>query len=617
LTFKTKAALAFALFALLCVGATAALLLHLEQVHLREALVDRQRLLTANRAMMVGDQLDLAMRELLRLSRMAEIDLDDGDPVPEQQVLAQAFRQTPFFTGSVQLFAVDGTCRWAEPVESDCMGRNHGTEPWFLRAVEAREPILQFVPEPDGRGLVQLTAPIFHDQHRLAGLLRGTIDLEADRPVSSAMRGELPDGTLFALVVARGEGLYLHPDLQAGDAPLQAAAPSLASEQPGSATVTWRGESHLVAWAPVGRRPLGLVFAWPWHALDDTTMRALPRLMWLLAAFGILALAAGIGLAQGLTRPVLQLAEHVRAVESGEENLLPPTTRSDEIGRLRNAFATLLGTLRAQEAELRRDRDRTTELAEELERRVEERTRQLEEAQEALLRAERLAAVGRAGAVLSHELRNFLNAISVGMDALAGSAGSNPALRTDVARSIREEVARLRTLSDDLLDFARDPVLHTRTTKATDLLVRAIDLVDEEAWTRGVYVELVLDHPPFAVQVDVDRIQTVLLNLLRNGVEAASHGAAPRTVRVRARSQPGWAIFIVEDSGSGIAPDVATRIFQPFVTSKHSGVGLGLAVASRFVQAHAGDLTVGEGDLGGACFQIRLPLDSPSGARCP
>jgi signal transduction histidine kinase len=607
-SLKTKAALAFTLFALLCVGVTAVLLLQLEQVQLREALVERQQLLTENRALMVRDQLDTAMRELVRLSRMTEIDLDDGDPVPEQQVLAQAFRQTSFFTGSVQLFASDGTCRWGEPVGTSCVGENHGGQAWFQRVLGSGQPALRFVPEADGKGLVHLVVPIFHREGRVAGLLRGTMDLEADRPVSSAVRGELPEGTLFALLVGEREGLYLHPGWRRGQVPLEVAVSGLATQNPGAETVRWNGDDHLVAWAPVGRGPLGLAFAWPWHALDDTASRAMPQLLWLLVVFGVLALAAGYLLARGLTRPVLELAEQVRAVESGERSGLPEGAGSDEIGRLRTAFATLLHTLRDHEAELRRDRDRTTELAEELERRVVERTRQLEATQEALVRAERLAAVGRAGAVLSHELRNALNAISVGIDALTGNAGHNGALRRDVARSIRGEVARLRTLSDDLLDFARDPVLHRRRVPLRDLLARAIDLLDEDASAHDVFVELCLEAPPCEVVVDDDRMQTVLLNLLRNAIEAAASRPAPRTVRVHGVPDGSWVDITVEDSGPGIAPEVASRLFQPFVTSKHSGVGLGLAVASRFVRAHGGELTVGEGALGGAGFRIRLPI---------
>src|SRR5690606_22234780 len=160
LRIATRTMLAFAAFALFCVGLTAAVLLEEAHDGMVEAIVERQRLLTENRAMMLHDNLALALGELSRLSHMAEIDLEDGDPRPEQRLLAQAFRQSPFFNRSVQLVGPQGLCHFDEPGRPSCVGRDLSRERWFAAAQGSSDPSAFFVAEPDGTGQVNLVVPI-------------------------------------------------------------------------------------------------------------------------------------------------------------------------------------------------------------------------------------------------------------------------------------------------------------------------------------------------------------------------------------------------------------------------------------------------------------------------
>jgi signal transduction histidine kinase len=610
LRIVTRTMFAFAAFALFCVGLTAAVLLEEAHDGMVEAIVERQRLLTENRAMMLHDNLALALGELVRLSHMAEIDLDDGDPAPEQRMLAQAFRQSPFFNRSVQLVGPHGLCHFDEPGRPSCVGRDMSRERWFIAAQGSIHPSSFFIAEPDGTGRVSLVVPIRREGGALAGFLRGEVDLQRDRLFSPALRGALPRGTRVALVTTGDAVVYRSSEVDFDLPAWRRAADALRTSTSGAHLEGDDGPPWLFSWAPVGEADLGLVFAFPWDALDASEERQLESLLWLSAGVGLLALLVGFAAASRLTRPVQTLAEQVRRAEAGLEILPPPPNPSDEVGELHRAFMGLLETLALREAELRADRDRISELAGTLERRVDERTSELRETQGALVQAERLAAVGRAGAVLSHELRNSLNAISVAMDTLSRPGERREGRRRDTQHLVRTEIARLRALSDDLLTFARDPVLRVRPVQVERLVRTVCLLVEDHASTLGVALEVELPERPLEARVDLERLQSALVNLLRNAIEAASLSEA-KAVSLVASVEDGTLIFRIEDSGQGVSSEVRERLFQPFVSRRPGGVGLGLAIADRFVRAHGGRLELIAGRGRGACFEARLPIDGP------
>lgn len=608
MSIKTKTALAFAAFALVCVGTTAGILLHHERVSLETAIVERQELLTVNRAITLRDQLDLALVELMRVARTMEDVFQREDPASEHRVLAQAYRVLVFLTGSVQLYDADGHCKWAEPDPAHCPPRS-ATDAAFRKTLKRESPTLTFAADADGTGAVHLMAPLLGRGGEIGGVLGGTIELERDSALVKPLTDELPTPATIALVTEDDGLLYTYPTDAVDGMPIVQRILRTDTRPPrGSVRFPHGGADHVVGWAPVGRGDLTLFFVWPWSVLQDAGESLLRQLMWLLIGLGAAALAIGYVMASTLTRPILRLADGLRGAEHHPD--LEATTRSDEVGALHNSFRALLRKLAQREEELRRDRDRISELADNLEQRVEERTKQLQNAQEALVRAERLAAVGQAGAVLSHELRNSLNSISVGIDALAGPGLKEAKVRHEVHRDVRGEIERLRSLSDDLLEFAREPNLRLRSTEVWSLLRRTLTLVDDAAQEQEVFVELELDRRLPEIVLDPERMQTALLNLTKNAIEAAAAAPRPRTVRIRATATNGTLRLAFEDSGRGVAPEVAEHLFQPFVTTKHAGTGLGLALAVRFVQAHGGQLTVAPGTLGGASFDIRLPLRS-------
>ncbi len=205
----------------------------------------------------------------------------------------------------------------------------------------------------------------------------------------------------------------------------------------------------------------------------------------------------------------------------------------------------------------------------------------------------------------AHEIRNPLAAISGAAQLLEQRAGD--ARQRGLAQLIREEAARLATLAERLLG-ARNTMV-TRAANVHAVLERAADLLKAE----GAGVDVVRDYDPSlpAWQGDPDRLLQAILNLMRNAVEAN----AGRIV-LRSRAEAGWrdahgqrvpALRLeVEDDGDGVPPAIAATLFEPLVSGRANGTGLGLALAREIAREHGGDLTLQARDSG-TCFVLLLP----------
>jgi two-component system, NtrC family, sensor kinase len=233
-----------------------------------------------------------------------------------------------------------------------------------------------------------------------------------------------------------------------------------------------------------------------------------------------------------------------------------------------------------------------------------------EETRERLLQSERLAAIGRLAAQITHEIRNPLSSVALNIELLGDDLVHLPVERQKEAGSILgavgKEVDRLTQITEGYLRFAKLPAPRKIAGDVGDLLADIVAFTQADAAKAGVMLELHVepDLPP--VPHDPARLRQAVLNLLRNGVEAAGRGG---TVRVGARVSPSGkgARVSVEDTGPGVPDDVKARLFQPFFTTKPQGTGLGLMLAREIVLEHKGELEVETSPLGGASFTIELP----------
>ena len=547
---RLRLALVSCAVALLATGVTGALLIREARAYGSAQLLQKQELLAQNRAFALGDSLDVALRELIRLSHMAEVDLSDNDIRPEAELIAHAHRNSALFNIGLRIHDAAGRCLWSEPASQVCTGEVAANAPWFLEGRKARGAVV--VSEGPPSGLIDLVVPIGVAPGGAAGVLRGIIDPRTDRIVAPAIADALPIGTEAAVVSKSGKPIYPAGLARTGG---WERALGKAPGAPGAFVLEEEGERWLYAHAPVAHAGWGLVFRWRWSSLNDGLQRQRRLLFGILALGGALAVALALFSSRWQTQPLEAL---VRA-----------------------------------------------------------RTAELETAQRSLLAQERLAAMGQAAAVISHELKNSLGALGMGVDLIARDAAS--AGLTKVHGQVREEVARLRTLTDELLVFARSPQIEKRPHDLNQLARRSIDLSVEEAGAGGVKIELLPGNggQPLEVWCDGQRIQSVLVNLVRNAVEAVTWQQEPAAgqvkglVRVTTEATATLARITVEDSGPGLSEEARVHLFEPFFTTKRNGTGLGLSTAQRFVGAHGGSLDAGRSPLGGASFVVVLPIPAP------
>lgn len=225
-------------------------------------------------------------------------------------------------------------------------------------------------------------------------------------------------------------------------------------------------------------------------------------------------------------------------------------------------------------------------------------------------RRERLSALGNLAAAVGHEVRNPLNAISVGLQRLR--AEFEPAEdRAEYQRFVdlmQGEVRRLNGIVDEFLSLARPLSLKPDIVQVGKLLHEVARLVEADAERRAVEIALAVpsDLPP--ARLDGDHMKQVLLNLVLNGLDAMPKGG---TLRLSASTLKGGLILAVEDTGEGIPPDLLPRIFEPYVTTKAGGMGLGLAIARRIVEAHGGRVEVESQPGQGSRLRLVLPFDGP------
>jgi signal transduction histidine kinase len=311
------------------------------------------------------------------------------------------------------------------------------------------------------------------------------------------------------------------------------------------------------------------------------------RLTWGLLAVGVGAplsgLLLGYMMARSLYQSICQLSVRIRDAHGRLRSEIEPVTLEDPNG-LPDLHQQMQGVL------------------DEIERVVE----RLQQSERQVLRAEQLAAVGQVAAGVAHELRNPLT--SVKMLVQAGLEGDGPAtLPRDDLGLIEHEIRRMESCIQTFLDFARPPQSEKRPTDLRAVVYRALALVEGRARRQNVSVTADLPPGPIELLIDGEQIHQVLLNLLLNALDALPQGGAIRLeVQVAPHSKAGVAVR-VRDSGPGITPRVMNRLFEPFVSGKETGLGLGLSICRRLVEAHGGSIAGMNPPGGGALFEFVLP----------
>ena len=240
---------------------------------------------------------------------------------------------------------------------------------------------------------------------------------------------------------------------------------------------------------------------------------------------------------------------------------------------------------------------------------LKETNHQLEQVQAEARRSERLAALGQLSAGLAHEIRNPLGVIKGSAETLGRKLPTQDPVARELAEYISSEVNRLNSLVSRFLSFAKPLELKKQPEDVSEIVERALKAAQEHWPQSRVEVERNYNSEIPPVPVDAELTEQVFKNLVFNAYEAMDTSGGKLQVEVSRQFSDGRRGVEVafSDTGAGVPPELREQIFNPFFTTKSSGVGLGLSIVSKIVDDHGGWIRVDPGKGQGACFRVFLP----------
>ncbi|HEX5099163.1 MAG TPA: ATP-binding protein, partial [Polyangiaceae bacterium] len=309
----------------------------------------------------------------------------------------------------------------------------------------------------------------------------------------------------------------------------------------------------------------------------------------LLAITILLAVGVGTFVARDVATRVVALERATQHVAEGDLDVRVPEAGDDELGALARAFNRML-------AEVEASRSRIEYL-------------------------QRISAWQEMARRLAHEIKNPLTPIQLAVQDIHrrydGDNGDYRRLLDTTLEVVEDEVGTLRRLVSEFSEFARLPRAELEVADLSEFLLELADrplLSDDErksdsaiATGDAVAVAFEVSKQPAPARIDRQMLRRVLINLVRNAVQAVAATKRPGRVRVQlARDGDFWNLD-VEDDGPGVAPELRQAIFDPYVTTKTDGTGLGLAIVKKIVVEHGGTISADESPLGGARLRVRIP----------
>jgi len=310
-----------------------------------------------------------------------------------------------------------------------------------------------------------------------------------------------------------------------------------------------------------------------------------------LLGFGLVALLLTLLgsnlLARRITRPIKNLAEGTKKISHGDFAYRIPVISSDEIGELTQSFNEMTEQLLIAR-------------------------RQTEEANRKLVQAEKLASIGRLSATIAHEIRNPLTSVKLNIQRLAESEKLEELEKEHLAIA-QEGIDQIEKFIKELLSFTRASLIQPDYFSMEEILEESLKVIEASLGEKKIILEKDFEKDLPQAYVDGDKLRQVFINVLRNAYEAVDEGGRIDVLLRLNRETDNYYFEIrISDDGCGIPEKDWENIFEPFYTTKSSGVGLGLANARRILEQHGGTIKVVKKEGRGSCFLITVPCQPPS-----
>ncbi len=454
------------------------------------------------------------------------------------------------------------------------------------------------------------SAPVRNEVDELVGVLMVGTQM-------NTLLGELKTQALADIIILDDNGKLLASTFAQEDG-IRGSLELAASEIPAvddtlnkSFEVQETNRSYQTLYSPVIVRQmrmgiLGIALPSNYVVSTEATSRNTFSLIFSIATVSVIVL--GYGLSQSIAKPILKLKYVSQAVAQGDLNQRSGFRRSDEIGDLASGFDLMTSRLRRRTAQAARLYQETLQRNEELAR----ANARLQETQHQLIQSEKLAAVGELTAGIVHDVKNPLAVIKGLAEELQEDEGLSPDLQKQLS-TIRDSAGRASQIVSDLLKFARQDTPQMRNQNINETIKAAVRLTDFLARKGKVQVSLELLTDPVMVVYDATQIEQVLVNLIRNSIQAMPNGGG---IQIECKWIESEIAIQVKDTGIGIAEQNLRRIFDPFFTTKPEGegTGLGLSVSYGIISRHHGQIDVASKVGKGTVFTIRLPSKQPVAA---